>query len=57
MDALDKLDGFASFHGLPRNESKITLIKQPRKMPNQLGLGYDVVIPYRAGDEVSWKLV
>ncbi len=62
MNALDKLEAFASFHGpdfygLSRNTSKITLIKQSWQMPSQLGLGDDVVIPYRAGEEMSWKLV
>ncbi len=62
MNALDKLEAFASFYGpdfygLPRNKSKITLLKQPWQMPSQLGLGEDVVIPYRAGEEMSWKLL
>jgi dihydroorotase len=62
MNALDKLEGFASFHGpefygLPRNESKITLTKQQWQIPDQLEFGDDVVVPYRAGEEVSWKLV
>jgi len=62
MNALDKLEGFASFngpdfYGLPRNETNITLVKQSWQMPDQLGLGDNVVIPYRAGEEMSWKLV
>lgn len=61
MNALDKLEGFASFHGpdfygLARNESNITLIKQPWQMPDQLALGGDVVIPYRAGEKMCWQL-
>ena len=62
MKALDKLEGFASFHGpdfygLPRNQSKITLVKESWTMPAQLEFGEDVVVPYRAGEEVNWKLV
>lgn len=62
MNALDKLEGFASFHGpdfyrLPRNESKITLVKETWQMPVQLGLGDEVVIPYRAGENLTWKLI
>lgn len=62
MNALDKLEGFASFYGpdfygLTRNQSKITVVRESWKMPEQLGLGDDVVIPYRAGEEMSWKLV
>jgi dihydroorotase len=61
MNALNKLEGFASFHGpdfygLPRNETNITLVKQSWQMPDQLGLGDDTVIPYRAGELMSWKL-
>jgi dihydroorotase len=61
MNALDKLEGFASFNGpdfyqLPRNSSKITLVKESWTMPSQLGLGDDVVIPYRAGELMNWKL-
>jgi len=61
INALDKLEAFASFHGpdfyrLPRNKSKITLLKKPWKMPSQLGLGEDELIPYRAGETMSWKL-
>lgn len=61
MNALDKLEAFASFHGpdfygLPRNESSITLLKKSWQMPDQLGLGDNVVIPYRAGEEMSWQL-
>ena len=61
MHALDKLEAFASFHGpdfygLPRNESTITLVKKSWQMPDDLGLGDNVVIPYRAGEEMSWQL-
>ena len=61
INALDKLEAFASFHGpdfyrLPRNKTKITLLKKPWKMPSQLGLGEDKLIPYRAGETMSWKL-
>ena len=62
MNALDKLEGFASFYGpdfyaLPRNESKITLVKESWKVPDKLEFGDDVVVPYRAGEELIWKLV
>ena len=61
MNALDKLESFASFHGpdfyaLPRNKSTITLIKQLWQMPDELGFGTDVVIPYRAGEKMNWEL-
>lgn len=61
-DALDKLEGFASFHGadfygLKRNEKHITLVKESWHMPEQLALGSDTVIPYKAGELMHWKRV
>jgi dihydroorotase len=59
--ALDKLEGFASFYGadfyhLPRNQDKITLTKQAWEIPNQLPLGDEEVIPFRAKEKVSWRI-
>ena len=58
--ALDKLEGFASFHGadfygLPRNAGKVTLIKQSWQVPEQLPMGSDVLVPLRAGQAIHWK--
>lgn len=60
--ALDKLEGFASvhgaaFYGLPVNQSTITLEKQEWRVPEQLGEGGDAIVPMRAGETLSWKLV
>ena len=60
-DALDKLEAFASFYGadfygLPRNQEKITLIKQSWKVPKQLSLGAEVLVPLRAGQLITWRL-
>ena len=63
VQALDKLEGFASyygadFYGLPRNVDKVTLIKQTWSMPNQFEFGdNDVVIPWRAGRNINWQRV
>ena len=59
--ALDKLEGFASFHGadyygLPRNSSKITLRRNGWQMPAEFGFADDVVIPIRAGNSIVWQL-
>jgi len=59
--ALDKLEPFASFYGpdfygLKRNQFQITLVQETWQMPNQLTLGNDIVIPYRAGEMMQWKL-
>ena len=59
---LDKLEGFASFFGpdfyhLPRNSQKITLAKQAQKIPTELPLGNDTIVPLRAGETIAWSLV
>ena len=59
--ALDKLEGFASFHGpdfygLPRNTETITLVKEEWTVPESLPLAGEKIIPMRAGETVGWKL-
>ena len=61
--ALDKLEGFASFHGadfygLPRNTGKITLVKEEWTVPaSQPYVAGDTLVPLRAGETVGWKLI
>jgi dihydroorotase len=60
--ALDKLEAFASFYGadfygLPRNTNNITLIKESWKIPQYLEFGDERLVPLRAGENVSWKLL
>ncbi len=60
-DALDKLEAFASFYGadfygLPRNNEKITLVKESWQVPASLKYGNDELIPLRAGQTIAWKL-
>jgi dihydroorotase len=59
--ALDKLEGFASFHGpafygLPRNTGSIVLRKEPWTVPGQLPFGATTVVPLRAGEPVAWRV-
>jgi dihydroorotase len=59
--ALDKLEGFASFHGpdfygLPRNIDKITLRKEAWDVPADYPLGESTVVPLRASEQIRWKL-
>lgn len=61
-DALDRLEGFASFYGadfysLPRNTDSITLQKQDWTVPDSMAFGKDKLIPLRAGETVKWRLV
>jgi len=58
---LDRLEGFAShfgadFYGLPRHTDKITLLKDPWKAPEQYPFGSGILIPYRAGEPIAWRL-
>ena len=62
VNALDKLEGFASFYGadfygLPRNTDSITLQKQDWTVPNSMTFGKEKLIPLRAGETVSWTLL
>lgn len=59
--ALNKLEGFASFHGadfyrLPRNTGKITLRKESWPVPDSLAFGEHRLIPLRAGESITWKM-
>lgn len=61
-NALDKLEGFASFYGAdfygqPRNTDRITLLKQEWEIPaEQPLLADDVLVPFRHGEFVAWSL-
>lgn len=60
--ALDKLRNFAcvfgaEFYGLSVNTDTITLVKESWKVPDQLSFGSEVVVPFRAGETLSWKVV
>ncbi len=61
-DALDKLEGFSSFfgpdfYGLPRNTDSITLSRQEWAIPQTLAFADDALVPLRAGENISWKLI
>src|SRR5690606_21581494 len=60
--ALDKLEGFASFHGadfygLPRNTEQVTLKRESWTIPAELPMGDATVVPLDAGSTLNWKLV
>ncbi|SBS31390.1 Dihydroorotase [Marinomonas aquimarina] len=62
LDALDKLEGFASLHGadfygLPRNTDTITLVRDEWVLPESIMLpSGEPIVPFYAGKQVSWKL-
>jgi len=61
VDALPRLEAFASFHGadfygLPRNTEKITLVKEAWSVPAVLAFGESGLVPLRAGELVAWRM-
>ncbi len=59
--ALERLEGFASFHGadfyrLPRNREILTLERQPWRVPADYPFGAERLVGLRAGQEVGWRL-
>ncbi|MCZ2291962.1 MAG: dihydroorotase [Burkholderiales bacterium] len=59
--ALARLEGFAShfgadFYGLPRNTGCVTLLRQPRTLPEQLPFGEVTIKPLLGGQELNWSL-
>ncbi len=60
--ALDRLEGFASFHGadfygLPRNSGTITLVKKDWVIPGNYSFGQSRITPLLAGETLSWQLL
>ena len=58
---LDKLEGFASFfgadyYGLPRNRGTITLRRESWDVPASYPFGEEQLVPYRAGEQIGWRL-
>ena len=59
--ALDKLEGFASFHGadfygLPRNTDTVTLKRETWTVPETVPYGETVLKPLRGGETVAWRV-
>lgn len=62
LDALDKLEGFAShfgadFYGRPRNTQKITLQRSPWQAPEQVTHNDKIWVPYWAGKQLQWQVL
>jgi len=59
--ALDKLEGFASFHGpdfygLPRNAGTVTLMRETWTTPESYAFGEAQLKPLRGGEALRWRL-
>ncbi len=62
VNALDKLEAFASFYGadfygLPRNEGRITLKKESWTVPEEVAFPDSTLVPLRAGETMHWRFV
>jgi dihydroorotase len=60
--ALDKLEGFASFHGadfygLPRNQGSITLKRESWTPPESYAFGEAQLKPLAGGEPLAWRMV
>jgi len=60
--ALERLEGFAGhhgpdFYGLPRNEDRITLRREPWTLPEAVPFGGALLKPLRGGETLNWRLV
>jgi dihydroorotase len=61
VGALERLEGFAShfgpdFYRLPRNEDRITLVRDTWQVPDAYEFGPSKVVPLRAGQPIGWAL-
>lgn len=57
---LDRLEGFASFHGpdfygLPRNAGRLTLVREPEVVPDEIPFGASTLVPLAAGETLQWR--
>ena len=62
LNALDKLEGFASFYGadfygLERNKSSINLVKEDWLVPEKITVGDEAIVPLYAGRKIAWRLI
>jgi dihydroorotase len=60
--ALDKLEGFASFHGadfygVPRNTGTLTLRREAWTVPETVPFGDAQLKPLRGGESMPWRVV
>ncbi len=60
--ALEKLEGFASFHGadfygLPRNSGRITLKRESWMPPESYAFGEAQLKPLAGGEPLAWRMV
>lgn len=60
VNALDRLEAFAAFHGadfygLPRNTTKVVLVRSQQTIVSSIAMADGAVVPLAAGEELSWR--
>lgn len=60
--ALDKLEAFTSlngprFYGLETNRENLILSRNPWQVPDTIGQGTDMFIPWLAGETLNWQVL
>ena len=61
-NALARFEAFASengprFYGLPLNEDRITLAREPQSVPERISAGGTEIVPFHAGASLSWRFI
>ena len=61
-NAMDRFEAFASehgprFYGLPLNEARITLVREPQTVPARISAGGTEIVPFHAGASLSWRFI
>jgi len=61
MNALDKLEGFASlfgakFYGYPLATTTVTLVREPWRVPEHVATAVGPMVPYWAGEILNWQV-
>ena len=61
VNALDRLEGFASIHGadfygMPRNRDTVTLLRDTWVVPDRYRIGDQDLVPLCAGQPLNWRV-
>ena len=61
-DAIKHFEGFASLHGpafygLPLNEGTVTLVREETFVPDMIGEGDTLTVPFHASQTIRWRMV
>ncbi|MEM9837696.1 MAG: dihydroorotase [Pseudomonadota bacterium] len=61
-DAIEHFEGFASLHGpafygLPLNDGTVTLRREDTLIPDTIGEGDTLTVPFHAGETIRWRMV